>query len=169
MRRDQPERGRCALDHDFSDWTSNGDGTHTRTCKRYNCTASETDSCSGGTATCVEKAVCKACKAVYGELGAHVFSDEWTIDRYQHWHVCAVCRAKETERLNHFDQDDDHLCDTCGYQITDHTFGTDWSMDETSHWHACSMCAAQNQTRRSTRTRIRTTSATTARRRCRTM
>ena len=133
-----------ALDHDFSDWTSNGDGTHTRTCKRYNCTASETDSCSGGTATCVEKAVCKACKAVYGELGAHVFSDEWTIDRYQHWHVCAVCRAKETERLNHFDQDGDHLCDTCGYQITDHTFGTDWSMDETSHWHACSMCGAKS-------------------------
>ena len=133
-----------ALDHDFGDWTTNGDGTHTRTCKRYNCTASETDSCSGGTATCVEKAVCKACKAVYGELGAHVFSDEWTIDRYQHWHVCTVCRAKETERLNHFDQDDDHLCDTCGYQITDHTFGTDWSMDETSHWHACSMCGAKS-------------------------
>ena len=133
-----------ALDHDFGDWTTNGDGTHTRTCKRYNCTASETDSCSGGTATCVERAVCKACKAVYGELGAHVFSDEWTIDRYQHWHVCTVCRAKETERLNHFDQDDDHLCDTCGYQITDHTFGTDWSMDETSHWHACSMCGAKS-------------------------
>ena len=133
-----------ALDHDFGDWTTNGDGTHTRTCKRYNCTAFETDSCSGGTATCVEKAVCRACKAVYGELGAHVFSDEWTIDRYQHWHVCTVCRAKETERLNHFDQDDDHLCDTCGYQITDHTFGTDWSMDETSHWHACSMCGAKS-------------------------
>ena len=133
-----------ALDHDFGDWTSSGDGTHTRTCKRYNCTASETDSCSGGTATCVERAVCKACKAVYGELGAHMFSDEWTIDRYQHWHVCTVCRAKETERLNHFDQDDDHLCDTCGYQITDHTFGTDWSMDETSHWHACSMCGAKS-------------------------
>ena len=133
-----------ALDHDFGDWTTNGDGTHTRTCKRYNCTAFETDSCSGGTATCVERAVCKACKAVYGELGAHVFSDEWTIDRYQHWHVCTVCRAKETERLNHFDQDDDHLCDACGYQITDHTFGTDWSMDETSHWHACSMCGAKS-------------------------
>ena len=133
-----------ALDHDFGDWTSSGDGTHTRTCKRYNCTAFETDSCSGGTATCVERAVCKACKAVYGELGAHVFSDEWTSDRYQHWHVCTVCRAKETERLNHFDQDDDHLCDTCGYQITDHTFGTDWSMDETSHWHACSMCGAKS-------------------------
>ena len=133
-----------ALDHDFGDWTTNGDGKHTRTCKRYNCTAFETDSCSGGTATCVEKAVCRACKAVYGELGAHVFSDEWTIDRYQHWHVCTVCRAKETERLNHFDQDDDHMCDTCGYQITDHTFGTDWSMDETSHWHACSMCGAKS-------------------------
>ena len=131
-------------EHTWGDWTSNGDGKHTRTCKRYNCTVFETDSCSGGTATCVEKAVCKACKAVYGELGAHVFSDEWTIDRYQHWHVCTVCRAKETERLNHFDQDDDHLCDTCGYQITDHTFGTDWSMDETSHWHACSMCGAKS-------------------------
>ena len=121
-----------ALDHDFGDWTSNGDGTHTRTCKRYNCTASETDSCSGGTATCVERAVCKACKAVYGELGAHVFSDEWTIDGYQHWHVCTVCRAKETERLNHFDQDDDHLCDTCYAKTSDH--------GDVNKDHICDIC-----------------------------
>ena len=121
-----------ALDHDFGDWTSNGDGTHTRTCKRYNCTAFETDSCSGGTATCVEKAVCRACKAVYGELGAHVFSDEWTIDRYQHWHVCTVCRAKETERLNHFDQDDDHLCDACYAKTSDH--------GDVNKDHICDIC-----------------------------
>ena len=121
-----------ALDHDFGDWTTNGDGTHTRTCKRYNCTASETDSCSGGTATCVERAVCKACKAVYGELGAHMFSDEWTIDRYQHWHVCTVCRAKETERLNHFDQDDDHLCDACYAKTSDH--------GDVNKDHICDIC-----------------------------
>ena len=121
-----------ALDHDFGDWTTNGDGKHTRTCKRYNCTAFETDSCSGGTATCREKAVCKACKAVYGELGAHVFSDEWTIDRYQHWHVCTVCRAKETERLNHFDQDDDHLCDACYAKTSDH--------GDVNKDHICDIC-----------------------------
>ena len=121
-----------ALDHDFGDWTTNGDGTHTRTCKRYNCTASETDSCSGGTATCVERAVCKACKAVYGELGAYMFSDEWTIDRYQHWHVCTVCRAKETERLNHFDQDDDHLCDACYAKTSDH--------GDVNKDHICDIC-----------------------------
>ena len=51
---------------------------------------------------------------------------------------------EQTERLNHFDQDDDHLCDTCGYQITDHTFEvpTGRWMRKSSHWHACSMCGA---------------------------
>ena len=148
-----------ALDHDFGDWTTNGDGAHTRTCKRYNCTAFETDSCSGGTATCVEKAVCKACKAVYGELGAHVFSDEWTIDRYQHWHVCTVCRAKETERLNHFDQDDDHLCDAIS------TYAVPTGRWRNDHWDAH---VRRKKTRRP-RTRTRTILATTAARRSRTM
>ena len=55
-----------ALGHSGS-WTSNGDGTHTRTCQRVGCGVTETVNCSGGTATCIAKAVCRDCGAEYGE------------------------------------------------------------------------------------------------------
>lgn len=53
--------------HSWGEWTSNGNGTHTR-----NCTAdsshTETGNCSGGKATSTEKAVCETCHTAYGEL-----------------------------------------------------------------------------------------------------
>ena len=56
------------LGHDWSAWTPNGDGTHTRRCKRSNCDAVDNAApCSGGTATCTAKAVCEACGGEYGE------------------------------------------------------------------------------------------------------
>ena len=55
------------LGHDWDAWTSNGDGTHTRRCKRSNCDGAEPASCTGGTATCTAKAVCEACGGEYGE------------------------------------------------------------------------------------------------------
>ena len=51
--------------HDWSAWTSNGDGTHSRCCT---CNAAETVNCSGGTATCKDKAVCEICGKSYGTL-----------------------------------------------------------------------------------------------------
>ena len=54
--------------HTFGEWASNGDGTHTRKCTADGCTGSETKDCSGGTATCTEKAVCEVCGKAYGEL-----------------------------------------------------------------------------------------------------
>lgn len=54
--------------HTYGEWTSNGDGTHTRQCTVDGCTGSETKDCSGGTATCTEKAKCSVCGAGYGDL-----------------------------------------------------------------------------------------------------
>ena len=54
--------------HTFGEWTSNGDGTHTRKCTVDGCAGSETKDCSGGKATCTEKAVCEVCGKAYGEL-----------------------------------------------------------------------------------------------------
>ena len=54
--------------HTYGEWVSNGDGTHTRRCTVDGCTGSETKDCSGGTATCTEKAKCSACGAGYGDL-----------------------------------------------------------------------------------------------------
>ena len=54
--------------HTFGEWTSNGDGTHTRKCTADGCAGSETKDCFGGKATCTERAVCEVCEKAYGEL-----------------------------------------------------------------------------------------------------
>ena len=54
--------------HTYGEWVSNGDGTHTRRCTVDGCNGLETKDCSGGTATCTEKAVCEVCGKAYGEL-----------------------------------------------------------------------------------------------------
>ena len=54
--------------HTYGEWVSNGDGTHTRQCTVDGCTGSETKDCSGGTATCTEKAKCSVCGVGYGDL-----------------------------------------------------------------------------------------------------
>ena len=53
--------------HTFGEWTSNGDGTHTRKCTVDGCNGLETKDCSGGKATCKDKAVCDVCGKAYGE------------------------------------------------------------------------------------------------------
>ena len=56
-----------AHDHSWGKWTSNGNGTHTRTCATDS-SHTETGSCSGGKATGTEKAICETCHTAYGEL-----------------------------------------------------------------------------------------------------
>ena len=53
--------------HSWGEWTSNGNGTHTRTCTTDS-SHTETGSCSGGKATGTEKAICETCHTAYGEL-----------------------------------------------------------------------------------------------------
>ena len=61
--------------HTFGGWASNGDGTHTRKCTVDGCDGIETKDCSGGKATCAEKAVCEICGKAYGELDANNHAD----------------------------------------------------------------------------------------------
>lgn len=56
-----------AHDHSWGEWTSNGNGTHTRICTADS-SHTETGNCSGGKATSTEKAVCETCHTAYGEL-----------------------------------------------------------------------------------------------------
>ena len=51
--------------HVWGAWSSNGDGTHTRTCEKDS-SHTEKESCSGGTATCQSSAVCAVCNTAYG-------------------------------------------------------------------------------------------------------
>ena len=63
--------------HDWSAWTSNGDGTHSRHCT---CNAVETEKCSGGKATCKDKAICEICGDSYGSLDPNNHADLKHID-----------------------------------------------------------------------------------------
>ena len=66
-----------AHDHTWSAWTSNGDGTHSRRCT---CNAVETVNCSGGMATCKDKAICEICGDSYGSLDPNNHTDLKHID-----------------------------------------------------------------------------------------
>ena len=86
--------------HTFGEWTSNGDGTHTRQCTVDGCNGLETKDCSGGKATCTENAVCEVCGKDYGELDPnnhtglkHIPAKAATEDsegNIEYWH-CKVC------------------------------------------------------------------------------
>ena len=89
------------LGHDYGAWTSNGDGTHTRTCA-HDAAHTETENCPGGTATCTHKAVCTVCGGEYGEMAAHSFTAEKAEAQYLksaatctekavYYKSCAVC------------------------------------------------------------------------------
>lgn len=66
--------------HTFGEWTSNGDGTHSRECTVDGCKGVETMACSGGNATCAEKAVCEYCGKAYGKTDLNNHTDLKHID-----------------------------------------------------------------------------------------
>ena len=119
-----------ALGHDWGKWTSNGDGTHTHVCKRDK-THTETVSCSGGTATCTEKATCADCGGKYGEKDSdnHTGKKEWTTTKTTHeqkWSCCGeVVVAKESHTFGKWvitkkatfrkDGEKARTCEVCEY------------------------------------------------------
>ena len=86
--------------HTFGEWTSNGDGTHSRECTVDGCKGVETKECSGGKATCAEKAVCEICGKAYGKPDSNNHTDLKHIDakaatedaegNIEYWH-CGGC------------------------------------------------------------------------------
>lgn len=66
--------------HTFGEWTSNGGGTHSRKCTVDGCKGVETMACSGGNATCAEKAVCEYCGKAYGKPDSNNHTDLKHID-----------------------------------------------------------------------------------------
>ena len=66
--------------HTYGEWVSNGDGTHTHKCTVDGCNGFETKECSGGKATCTEKAVCEVCGKAYGKPDPNNHTDLKHID-----------------------------------------------------------------------------------------
>lgn len=60
-----------AIGHEYGAFVSDNDGIHhTKICKN-DIEHKITEECTGGTATCKDKAICDVCKVVYGELKPH--------------------------------------------------------------------------------------------------
>ena len=138
-----------ALGHLWS-WTSNGNGTHTRTCRRENCNATETKDCSGGAATCTAKAICEVCKSEYGTLKAHDFTAETAEEQYLkssssctekavYYKSCTVCglSSKGTDGEATFESG----------SVLGHEWGA-WTQnsDGSSHTRVCSRDASHTET-----------------------
>ena len=134
-------------------WTPNGNGKHSRRCP---CNVVETQNCSGGTATCTEKAKCAVCGAEYGDVLGHDFTTSWTHDDNEHWKQCSRCDAKDDVGPHTWDNgtittahtctkagEETYSCTKCGATKTEpipatgHSWKSDWTSDATHHWHEC--------------------------------
>ncbi|HIR93997.1 MAG TPA: hypothetical protein IAB98_11330 [Candidatus Egerieimonas intestinavium] len=106
--------------HDFGHWESQGDGTHTRTCK--NCPKTQTEDCTGGTATCQKKAVCTKCGTEYGEKNPsnHEGTESWLQTETTHQRVYSCCNTPISEAADH--EWENGTCTVCQYPCK-HTGG----------------------------------------------
>ena len=92
--------------HTFGEWISGGDGTHTRKCTVDGCNGLETSDCTGGKATCKDKAICEICGKGYGELDEGNHADLKHID--------AKAATKDAEGNTEY-----WCCDGCGKYYSD--------------------------------------------------
>lgn len=85
--------------------------------KDYKTVAIHTTTHTGGTATCLKKAVCDFCGEEYGDLADHTYGVTYKTDGKYHWKECEVC-GQETEKEAHkggtATTTKKAVCDVCG-------------------------------------------------------
>ena len=101
--------------HTSGEWTSNGDGTHTRQCTADGCTEGvETDNCTDED----KNHICDIC--------GNIISNHEDANQD---HVCDLCGKVIS---NHEDADNNHVCDHCGKVISNH--------EDANKDHVCDYC-----------------------------
>ena len=120
--------------HTYGEWTSNGDGTHTRQCTADGCTEGiETDNCTDED----KNHICDICGNIISnhedanqdhvcDLCGKVISNHEDADNN---HICDYCGKAIS---NHEDADKDHICDHCGKVISNH--------EDADNNHICDYC-----------------------------
>ena len=109
--------------HAWGEWSSAGNGTHTRSCTNY-CREVDTAKCTGGKATCTTKAVCEVCDTEYGEKDpnnhdlVHFRAKAPTCteigwDAYEACSRCDHTTRKELPALNHNLEQHEAKAPTC--------------------------------------------------------
>ena len=118
-----------ALEHDWNDWTSNGNGTHTGTCKN-DPTHTKTEACSG--VGCGQTGACSVCSGEY-TAADHEY-EPWSHNSNEHWSNCIYC--SEERRSSHSFSEYEHskatcaspakyykICSVCSYQLNPYASG----------------------------------------------
>ena len=101
--------------HTFGEWTSNGDGTHTRQCTADGCTEGvETDNCIDED----KNHICDIC--------GNIISNHEDANQD---HICDLCGKVIS---NHEDANKDHVCDHCDKVISNH--------EDADKDHVCDFC-----------------------------
>ena len=101
-------------------------------------------------ATCTVPAVYyKSCKC--GEKGTETFTSGDALghdfivlqhDENQHWKKCSRCDVTDTKENHIYDNEQDNICNVCGYNrdiapAHTHNWADTWSHDTDYHWHEC--------------------------------
>lgn len=127
--------------HKFTTYTPNGDGTHTATCDTCDPTvatpATDTKDCSGGTANCVERAVCTVCSGEYGD-----------VDSANHKTVITVKKKDSTCQTEGYEAY--RKCEACDVDIDtitpiakkNHVYGSWSANNDGTHSRSCTTCDA---------------------------
>ena len=120
-----------ALDHDWNNWISNGNKTHTRTCKR-DPSHTETEACSG--VSCGDTGACSVCGGAY--TVEHKYDESsWSCDDAGHWRNCVYCHEKGEIASHSFEMHEQtaatcvskavyaRVCSDCDYHGGNFIFG----------------------------------------------
>ncbi len=150
------------LGHTWESWQRDGADQHTRTCSV--CSVSESEACSGGTATCIDQAVCPKCHKAYGVLDPnnHTGIVTWIQTANTHQSVYNCCHAVVVaEEMHEWENDvclecgypclhtggtatcsQRAVCEICGSQYGDldpnhHQAASEWTQENDKHYHKC--------------------------------
>lgn len=149
-------------DHGYGSWSSNGNGTHSRSCPT--CQDRQTQTCAWDSGTVTKPATCKeegqrvrtctVCRGTKTETisrsSDHTPGSTWQNDKDHHWRLCTVCNIA-LEKGSHQLQSGSATtcCSVCNRTMETqsahvHNYATAWTANETGHWHACSGCTEKS-------------------------
>jgi len=93
-------------------YTANNNGTHNKVHKCCNAIVEENLECTGGSATCIQKAKCKDCGGEYGTFGAHTGGTATCTEKAE----CDVCHEKygDLNAQNHANEEFTYIANNNG-------------------------------------------------------
>ncbi len=127
--------------HKFTSYVTNNNGTHTAicdTCAEGTEKATDVKNCTGGTANCVDAAICATCNSAYGTTNSANHKTVITVAK-----VDSTCQTEGTEAYKRCDACDTNIDEPKAIAKKDHKWGS-WSKveDEDKHVRSCTTCKA---------------------------